>query len=222
METNKTLTGKTWELKTRVSSQNFDNFDFTKTDFNSAIFDKVNFNYCLFDDSKLTGSKIFNSGTFDSCVFKNVDLSHTTIGSHKGIYQNCVFEKCSFKGVLFNFTRFENCKFDKCKIINTNFNASSFKNCQFIGKLSDVSFNGIYDQDKSEYKILDNVDFSESTFGDYVTFYHCDLSSSTPPKGKTFEELLYQIHTKDPGILSTGSKDRIVFTDDNCTFPLLH
>jgi fluoroquinolone resistance protein len=208
--TNKTHSGKTWELKTRITSQNFNNFDFTKTDFNSAIFDKVNFNHCIFDESKLAGSKIFNSSDFDYCLFKNVDLSRTTIGSHKGIYQNCIFEKCNFKGVLFNFTQFINCRFEKCKLINISFNASSFKDCQFIGKLADVSFNGLYDQNQSKYKILDKIDFSEALFGEFVTFYYCDLSTSIPPKGRTFDELLYQIHSNDPGVLSTGSKDRLI------------
>lgn len=207
---NTTHTEKTWDLKTKIESRDFDNYDFTKTNFNSAIFNNVNFSHCVFEQSNLANSKIFYDSNFEYCLFENLDLSHTTVGSHKGTYQDCIFKKCNFKRKEFNFTRFINCKFESCALTKINFNASSFKNCQFIGKLSDVNFNGIYDTNQSEFKTLENVDFSESTLGDFVTFHHCDLSTCTAPKGFKFSELLYSLYETDANIMSTGSKDRII------------
>jgi hypothetical protein len=100
--------------------------------------------------------------------------------------------------------------FKKCKLNHISFNASSLLNCKFIGSLNDVTFNGLYDTNKSECKSIEAVDFSEAKLGDFVTFIDCDLSSCVPPKGSSFSQLLYNIDSNDARVLSTGSKDRIV------------
>ena len=210
MEKDSKHKGVTWELKTRVSNQTFDNFDFSNTNFNSSNFHNVNFINCLFFKSNLKGSKLFYESNFDSCRFEGIDLSNSTFGSHKGTYTKCIFEKCEFKGKEFNFTEFIDCDFIKTKFKKVNFNGSKFENCRFSGKFDDVTFNGIYDTNASKTECLKNVDFSEAIFGEFVNFYNCDLSTCIPPKGTSFDELLYQLYSNDPSVLSTGSKDKIV------------
>lgn len=212
MEKNDLHKEKVWELKSRVEEQTFTHFDFTKTNFNSAVFFNVNFINCLFEKSILTNSKIFYDSNFESCTFKHVDLSHSTFGSHKGTYKDCIFENCNFKGKEFNFSRFINCEFVKSKLVKINFNASSFLNCKFVGKLADVTFNGIYDTDKSDCQTLNSVDFSKAQFGEFVTFVNCDLSSCIPPFETKFNEILYPIYIDNHNILSTGTPDRIVLS----------
>ncbi|MGQ1784454.1 pentapeptide repeat-containing protein [Saccharicrinis sp. GN24d3] len=200
---------KKWELKTRIVEEEFNDLNFSQINFNSAVFQKVKFNDCIFSKSNFKGTKVFES-LFNNCKFLKLDLSKSTLGSNDGIYKNCVFEKCNFKGKEFNFTRFSDCIFNKCTIANINFNASSFEKCKFVGKIENVSFNGIYDTNKSTYKTLVDVDFKEATFGDFVTFFDCDLSSCIPPEGKKFDDLLYYIYQNNTNVLSTGTKDKII------------
>ena len=91
-----TFSQQTWDLKTKVSSHTFENFDFINTNFNSGIFDNVNFIDCLFSKSNLSGSKLFYDSNFDRCIFINVNLSNTAFGSHRGIYRSCKFINCNF------------------------------------------------------------------------------------------------------------------------------
>ena len=204
---------KILELKTRFSNQNFVDYDFTKTNFNSSIFENTNFENCLFESSVLKGSRIFYNSNFESCIFKNITLSHTTFGSHKGTYKKCVFENCEYKGKDFNFTQFIDCKFIKTKFTTVNFNGSQFRNCIFEGKFKDVTFNGIYDCNPDFKACLHQCDFFNATFGDFVSFENCDLSTCTAPKDTAFKEILYQLDASNPKLLSTGSPDRIVIRD---------
>ena len=91
-----------------------------------------------------------------------------------------------------------------------NFNDASFLRTKFIGKIEDTTFNGLYHKQSTGHPILDEVDFSQAIFGDFVTFEDCDLSNSSPPDGRRFEDLLYQIQSSAPKTLSTGSADRLV------------
>jgi len=204
---------KTLELKTKFSNQNFVDYDFTKTNFNMSIFENTNFENCLFESSVLKGSRIFYESNFENCVFKNINLSQTTFGSHKGVYKNCIFENCEYKSKDFNFTQFIDCKFIKAKFTTVNFNGSKFRDCIFEGKFKDVTFNGIYDSNPDSKACLYKCDFSNSNFGDFVSFENCDLSTCTPPKGRTFTEILYLVDASNPALLSTGTPDRIVITD---------
>lgn len=198
------------EIKTKFSKTTFEDYDFTNTNFNSAIFENVEFNNCRFFKSNLNGSKIFYTSEFKSCHFSQVDLSNSTFGSNQGIYKDCIFEKCNFKGKLFNFSEFINCTFLNSNFKRVNFNGSKFRECKFIGKLEDVCFNGIYDTNPSPRGCLNLVDFSGAVLGEFVTFYNCNLSSCIPPKSSNFSTLLYQIYKSNPAVLSTGSKDRII------------
>ncbi|HEY8957442.1 pentapeptide repeat-containing protein [Chitinophaga sp.] len=207
---NTTHKEQTWVLKTKFSNLVLSDFDFTDTNMNSAIFERVTFNSSLFERTNVDNTRLFHDCNFDHCIFKNVKLKNSAFGNNKGEYNNCQFEKCDFTGLHFNATRFINCGFTHCKLKNINFNASSFLQCQFVGKLENVTFNGIYDTNTSTHKILENVDFSAAIFGEFVSFFDCDLSTCTPPQGKTFEELLYIFDLNSPANLSSGSKDRIV------------
>lgn len=207
---NETEKGKKWPLKTRVAFQVFESYDFTDTDFNSAIFEQLTFKKCIFKRSKLSGTRLFYNAQFEDCAFIDLNLSNTTLGSNNAKYANCSFEKCIFKGKEFDDTEFIDCIFTKMTFSKINFNGSTFKNCEISGKLDDVSFNGMYNINPSKDACLNNVDFSGSTFGRYVTFYNCDLSSCIPPEGENFDQLLYQIYSNNSGILSTGDEDKIV------------
>jgi uncharacterized protein YjbI with pentapeptide repeats len=198
------------EDQTILTNKHFVKYDFSATNFNCAIFKNVQFSDCIFNKSVLSGSKIYFDTHFKNCQFLNVDLSKTTIGSNSGIYENCTFSKCNFKRQLFQKTRFVNIDFLNCKFNGANFNNSSFLNCKFTGKLEDVTFNGIYNTNESEFVTLVNVDFSGATFGEFVTFTQCDLSTCIPPRNNTFDELLYNLYRNDKSIKSTGSNDRIV------------
>ncbi len=201
---------KEWKFKTEITNTVFDSFDFSFTNFNSAIFENIRFKNCLFNKAILQGTKIFYSSYFENCKFISVDLRNTTVGSNKGIYKNCLFEKCNFNRQLFNFTSFEDCEFVKSKFKSVSFNGSTFNCCKFIGKLEDVEFNGIYDTNKDPSICLNKVDFSDAVFGEFVTFNNCRLDNCIPPTGVTFDELLYRLYANDPAILSTGSTDKIV------------
>jgi uncharacterized protein YjbI with pentapeptide repeats len=96
MEKNNQYKDVIWELKTGISQYTYENFDFSNTNFISAIFEKVVFKDCLFFKSNLDGAKLFYQSRFENCRFINVNLSNTTFGSNKGIYINCLFEKCDF------------------------------------------------------------------------------------------------------------------------------
>lgn len=202
--------GTTFEIKTRFSGVVFEEYDFTGTNFNSGIFENVTFKNCRFHKSNLSGSKVFRESRFDSCHFLQVDLSNSTFGSHEGIYNECTFEKCNFRGKEFNFSEFIGCVFLNSTLRRINFNGSRFRTCKFVGKLDDVSFNGMYDTNPSSVACLNDVDFSDAVFGEFVNFYNCDLSSCVPPKGSAFGEILYQIYKSNTGVMSTGTKDRIV------------
>lgn len=200
-----------WDLKTKIVGQVYDSQDFTNTNFNSAIFENTIFKNCLFEGTKVAGSKLFYESNFFNCEFKKLELSNTTFGSNQGVYEECLFEGCNFRGKEFNFTRFVRTTFCKCKLSKISFNASSFADCKFIGLLADVTFNGLYDTDKSAFPALENVNFSEAKFGEFVTFINCDLQNCIPPDGNSFDEILYRIYSNDSRVLSSGSKDKIVF-----------
>lgn len=199
-----------WEFKTKISQRKFESFDFSRTNFNSAIFENVIFENCLFFKTNLNDSRLFYQSCFEGCEFSDTNLSNSAFGNNKGTYKNCIFERCNFKGLLFDFTKFINCTFTKLRYGNTNFNGSTFENCRFIGKMTDVTFNGIYNTNPIPTACLNKVDFSQAFFDEFVTFCNCDLTTCISPKGLSFSELLYQIESEDPSILSTGSKDRIV------------
>lgn len=198
-----------WAEYTLNENVLFEYYNFTGTIFENTSFEKVTFKNCLFYKCDTNHIGLWNCN-FINCEFKDVDLRNVPIGADGGILKKCQFIRCDFRGQHFWFPVFEDCIFEKCKLKNINFNDASFLKCKFIGKLEDVTFNGMYHKIKKEIKPLDYVDFSESIFGDYVGFEDCDLSTCIPPVGKTFNELLYIADLNDLKHLSTGSKDRYV------------
>lgn len=200
---------KSWSTFTKFSKQNFDDFDFSNTVFENTAFGSCIFQDCLFFKSNFNHIGLWGCD-FINCQFISADMRNIPIGVDGGILKNCSFQKCNFQGQHFEYPFFDNCIFDKCKLKNINFNDFSFRNCKFIGKLEDVTFNGIYNNRKRERTVLENVDFSETVFGDFVSFEDCDLSSSIPPKTRNFEEMLYVVDLNNIKILSTGTKDRFV------------
>lgn len=213
MEKDTKYKAKSWKEITRYENETFENFDFTDTIFENTIFTNVTFKDCLFSKCKMNHIRLFGCN-FYNCDFSDVDMRNFAIGSQGGGYTDCTFNKCDFRAQHFFSPRFVNCEFNQSKFKRTNLNDSSFESCKFIGKLEDVTFNGMYHEAKTGFEPLVNVDFSEAVFGDFVRFDNCDLSTCIPPKGSSFDELLYQIYRNNPSIRSTGNKDRIVFESD--------
>lgn len=203
---------KSWDQQITFSDQSWKAYDLTETDFANVRFSNVVFDKCLFSKSKLRHIRLF-SCSFTDCDFDRVDLRDFAFGASTGLFQNCRFSKCDLRGQDFASPRFELCLFDNCKLKKISFNDSTFSQCKFVGKLEDVSFNGIYRRQPTTYQPLDHVDFSEASFGEFVSFHnHCDLSTCIPPQGASFDSLLYNLYRDDPSVRSTGSEDKIVLT----------
>jgi fluoroquinolone resistance protein len=203
---------KSWVERTTISDQTWISYDLTETDFANVIFQDTVFSKCIFSKSKFSHIRLFGCSFFE-CQFDHVNLKDAPFGGASGLYRQCRFTKCDFRGQDFTSPRFEECQFDNCKLKKISFNDATFSQCQFIGKLEDVTFNGIYRRQPSRFPTLENVDFSEASFGEFVTFDNdCDLTTCIPPKGTTFASLLYAIYRDDPTTLSTGSEDRILLT----------
>lgn len=201
--------GFSWEERTEYENELFEDCDFTDTVFDHVVFKTVTFKNCLFVKSVMNHIKIWSS-SFINCKFVNVDLRNMPMGANGGLFEDCLFQKCDFRGQYFWYPFFNRCVFERCKLKGINFNDTSFHYCKFIGKIEDVTFNGIYHEQENTRKALDYVDFEDAIFGEYVGFENCDLSTSIAPKGKTFKELLYIVDMNDLEHLSTGSKDRFV------------
>lgn len=194
MELNTEHRATKWVMKKKVENKIFKAFDFSDTLFNYPIFENVQFEDCLFNKSDIEDARIYGC-SFINCHFIKIDFRTATLGAHKGIFKNCRFDNCDFRNASFYEPEFKNCTFNKCKLNKIDFKASSFESCKFIGKMSNVVFRG---NDKSDLyqnptpNTMYNIDFSEATFGEFVDFEDCDLSTCIPPKGTTFEELLFK------------------------------
>lgn len=193
-----------------VENMDFKEIRFFNTDFRECRIMNSNFSNCLFEQLNLVGAKFYPDSYFKACDFIKVDFSKSTMINHKSVFSKCKFKDCQIKSLDFDFTRFENCMFKNCTFEKINFSASNFQNCRISGILKDVTFNGIYNSNQSNFKTLVEVDFSDAQFGDYVTFQDCDLSTVYPPRGTNFDEILYRINSKDKTILSTGDSDKTV------------
>ncbi len=206
---NDTYKGFTWEKRVKFENETFQDCDFTETIFENASFKDVTFENCLFFKSNMNHIGLWGSRFFN-CKFIHIDLRNMPMGADGGLFESCLFQKCDFRGQYFWYPHFNKCIFENCKLKKIDFNDSSFHYCKFIGKIEDVTFNGIYHKKETGIKPLDYVDFSEAVFGEYVGFENCDLSSCIPPQGSTFKEILYVVDLNEPNHLSTGSKDRYV------------
>ena len=204
--------GKSWDQDITFRDETWHAYDLSETDFLNVVFKNVVFKECLFSKSKLTYVGFYGCSFFD-CDFDRVNLRDAPFGASSGLFHTCRFFKCDLRGQDFASPRFEQCLFDSCKLKQISFNDSTFSQCKFIGKLEDVSFNGIYRRQPSRYLPLDCVDFSDASFGEFVNFYNsCDLTTCIPPKGTSFDSLLYNIYRDDATVRSTGSSDKIVLT----------
>lgn len=204
-----TYLGFSWEKYSKYENQIFDDFDFTNTIFRNAAFKNVTFKGCLFYKSNMNHIGLWSSSFID-CKFVELDLRNMSMGADGGLFERCFFQKCDFRGQYFWYPLFKDCVFEKCKLKKIDFNDSSFFKCKFIGKLEDVTFNGMYHKKETGLKPLDYTDFSEAILGDYVGFEDCDLSTCIPPQGKSFDEILYVVNLNEPHHLSTGTADRYV------------
>ena len=198
---------KAFSFKEHLTQMVFEDFLFDKTDFNHAIFKDCVFKNCVFRQCKVTDVRLFGEIAFEHCIFDRMRLGNDTPwGGHAGKYENCLFQKSSLTNKAMWDTLYVRCVFAHCKWKNVSFNRSTFVQSAFIGKLSDVTFNGVF-----EYRLAPElhleIDFSEAVWGDYVGFHQCslaDLSMCQPPRGHTFEELLHPQDEEGVVSLNTG------------------
>ena len=206
-----TSEGAVWEVKTRVESRVLKQLAFKHVDMNHPVFVDTRFEDCTFEQALFHDARLYNCD-FTRCRFVNVDLRGATIGAHGGLYRDCAFVRCDFRGAPFYCPHFDRCLFDRCKWKRIEFNDSSFAGCRFVGKMEDVTFNGMHHEQSTGFAPLERVDFSDAILGEFVSFDDCDLSTCIPPRGCTFDALLYALKPSRPTLRSTGSKDRIVLT----------
>ena len=197
----------TFSFKERFFQVVFEGLFFGGVDFNHAIFKDCIFKDCVFSKCNVSDVRLYGDSSFVNCLFDRMRLGNdTSLGEHSGDYIDCVFRNCAFRNKAMSigdppYTQYTRCVFENCAMKNVSFNKSSFVKSSFIGKLSDVTFNGVFQSCSSQDLHLE-IDFSDSIWGEYVGFHRCsfsDLSQCTPPKGKTFEELLHYIC--DDGIM---------------------
>ena len=162
---NTSLRKKSWDEQITFKNETWDGFDLTETDFENVVLRDMVFKNCLFSKSKFIPHRLFG-GSFLECRFEGVDLSDLRIGASSGLYRQCSFKKCDFRGQNFAAHRFEECVFDNSKLKRISFNDATFSHCKFIGVLHDVTFNGIYHRHPSKEKALDSVDFFFFFFGE--------------------------------------------------------
>ncbi len=201
-----------WKTPTTLVNEEFLEADFSGADLSLVIFRKCIFKKCLFQKGN-AGNVRFFSCHFEDCVFRQFDFRRIAVGADGGLFTNCKFEKSDFTGRHFEHPHFTGCEFVNCKLRGVNFNDASFDGCSFVGKIEDTTFNGIYHSRSTGFPPLHCVDFSNAILGEYVTFESCDLSTCTPPKGESFDDILYQIYRSRTDVFSTGSSDRIVIDD---------
>lgn len=198
-----------WSKLTNFRDKRFERYDFTDTSFDNVNLWNVNLIGCDFTGSDFSGVGVF-ACDFTGCAFTKADLRRMPIGNQGGTFRDCTFTMCDLRGQGMWLPHFANCTFDRCKLTGVNFNDATFESCTFIGKLADVTFNGIYHRERNGRPPLRDVDFSRAVLGEFVTFEDCDLASCTPPAGRRWDKLLYRLFRSRPSVLSTGSKDRIV------------
>lgn len=190
----------------------FEASDFSGPEFENVMFENCTFRGCVFENGRPGVVGLFGCN-FTDCRFLGFDFRRIAIGAEGGTFERCLFRECNFTGRHFEYPHFEDCEFAKCKFKGANLNDASFSRCRFIGRLEDVTFNGMHHKRSTGHPPLSRVDFSQALFGDFVTFESCDLSDSIPPVGRSFDQLLYPIYRTRRDVLSTGSHDRIVLDE---------
>lgn len=216
---------KSLVIEDKLKETVFENYDFTNTVFTckslekqienakfiNCIFDKTAFGLHNFNGKEYYATQRFWHSVFTNCKFKGVDMRSVFWG-HNSIVENCHFLRCNFCVDTFSLVDFINCVFEKCKC-RFKSDEALFENCKFIGKLSEVEFCKRSDN-PARANTIKSVDFSEAILGDYVAFTDIDMNNCIPPKGKTWEELLYQFEEINPHRLSTGDKERSVISKE--------
>jgi len=196
-----------WEPKTQIRDTTLEG-DFSNTHFNEARFFNVVWRSCTFERTVVDGARAYPPSEFVDCTFRNVDFSHTTLLSNETRCVRCTFERCRFARTGFTKARFCACTFESSTFLRIDFNGTTFEDCRFASRFAEVTFNGIYDTNPDPTVCLQRVDFTGATFGDFVSFNNCDLTSCTPPQGRTFTDLLYPFYSDDDRTRTTGSKGR--------------
>jgi len=125
-------------------------------------------------------ANLLQKGEYESCTFKNCDLSEADLGDIRFI--DCSFINCNLSLAKFKKTSFQDVKFKDCKMLGLRFEhcepfnlSFSFDNCQlnhssfYQVKLKKTVFNNCH---------LQESDFTESDLSSAV-LDNCDLAGST-------------------------------------------
>ena len=182
------LRGIKFDIKTNLEHVSLRGIDFTYADFNHMMILHSEVEDVIFDECDATGVSQYNCN-FRNCSFIKTNIQDAGFGIWGGIYENLVFEKAKLKHSRFYRPIFRQCQFLQCKLDGVDFGSSHLIDVKFTGKLDDVWFRGIDQEEqgltfRTEEHGLNPmiVDFSEAELWDLALSNHCDLSKVILPK----------------------------------------
>jgi len=119
----------------------------------------------------------FNDCKFERCEFKNCKFGYNVR------YKNCVWINCKFHGRYMSFADdsiFEDCQFINVTIQSASTDGMVLRNCSFTGNFNNMiwrgeTFNG------GPKMIIDNCDFSRSTFSNISIYAGINFDNSILP-----------------------------------------
>ncbi|WP_322906294.1 pentapeptide repeat-containing protein [Paenibacillus sp. SGZ-1009] len=125
------------------------------------------------DHCDLNNARFFAACTIEQCQFIHCDLRAVGIGDGEAVFTKCEFIGCDMRGMTLEHATFIDCTFNKCTFSDRILKASRIVNCCFVGKLSEITFEGT---GKQKLK----ADFANCRLNG-VQFIGCDLTACIPP-----------------------------------------
>ena len=140
---NREFADHSWAAPVTFEDRVFDGYDFSGSNLDNVLFVRCDFRGSRFGGG-ISGGVGFFGCNFTDCVFDRFDFRRVSVGADGGDFLRCQFIRCNFAGRHFERPHFDSCVFDRCRLRNIIFNDSTFRRTTFIGKLEDVTFNGMY------------------------------------------------------------------------------
>jgi uncharacterized protein YjbI with pentapeptide repeats len=160
----------------------------TKATFRKVWLEKSEFSNVDFQQADLSGLAD-HANNYKDCRFVATRFDHANLGYEGSRYEQCLFERASFRKSAFARTQFDGCTFAHCALVNIDFEASSFSRCKFVGPLRDVWFRNGYSHTALADEFgpappnrMQRVDFSEASFWGVTFGGGVDLSTVIPPQ----------------------------------------
>lgn len=149
--------GCTIAANTKFIEIDFIGYDFSHTVMDDVIFQNVNFYQCVFNKTSCSSTRFWGC-FFEDCTFKNINLSHTSLGAWGGGQSQCQFIKCKINP-LFNTSYLIDCIFDQCKIKTVEIQSLYLNNVKFIGTIDDLTIRKLDIAEISQYQTAEKAKF---------------------------------------------------------------